>query len=83
MADVTAVCCSLVSMILSDSNSLVALSMNVDAAFVIPFAVGTRAASSKLRSSSDTSACCTMRGSLIGLLMIVLLACSAPIPGAA
>lgn len=40
MADVTAVCCSLVSMILSDSNSLVALSMNVDAVFVIPFAVG-------------------------------------------
>lgn len=38
MADVTAVCCSLVSMILSDSNSLVARSMNVLAAFVMPFA---------------------------------------------
>ena len=83
MADVTAVCCSSVSMILSDSNSLVARSMNVLAAFVMLFAGGTKPASSKLRSSSDTSACCTMRGSLIGLLMIVLLACSAPIPGAA
>lgn len=56
--------------------------MNVLAAFVIPFAVGTRAASSKLRSSSAISACCTRRGSLIGLLMIVSFP-SAPIRGAA
>ena len=33
----------------------------------------------ELRSSSAISACCTRRGSLIGLLMIVLLACLAPI----